>query len=55
MADNRISMPSGSAGLTRYFDEYTSKIEFKPIHVVILAAIVMLITIALHVFGDKLL
>ena len=35
MAD-QISMPSGMGGLTRYFDEFQSKIQLKPVHVVIL-------------------
>ena len=28
--DNKIQMPSGMGGLVRYFDDYKSKIEFKP-------------------------
>lgn len=55
MADDRISMPVSSAGLTRYFDEYKSKIQFQPIQVIILSVLVILITIALHVFGKGLL
>lgn len=35
MAD-QISMPSGMGGLTRYFDEFQSKIQLKPVHVIIL-------------------
>ena len=27
---NKIQMPSGMGGLVRYYDEYKSKLEFKP-------------------------
>jgi len=46
-------MPSGTAGITRYFDEYKSKIRFKPGHVIVLCVIVMIITIILHVYGNS--
>ncbi len=49
--DNRISMPSGIGGLTRYFDEYKSKIEFKPGHVIILIVVVIILEILLYSFG----
>lgn len=44
-------MPASIGGLVRYFDDYKSKIEFKPGHVIILAMIVIIIEIFLHVFG----
>ena len=49
MADQRVNLPSGIGGLVRYFDDYKSKIEFKPEH--LLAAIVLVIVaeILLHV------
>lgn len=52
---DKISMPMSGAGLTRYFDDYKSKIEFKPGHIVFLAIIVILLVILLHSFGDRLL
>ena len=55
MAQDRISMPSGMGGLVRYFDEYKSKIKFKPGHIIVLCIIVVGIMIFLHSFGDKLL
>ena len=54
MADNRISMPSGMGGLVRYFDEYKSKIKFKPGHIVILSIIVIVIMIFLYSYGNNL-
>lgn len=45
--DNKIRMPSSGAGITQYFDDYKSKIEFQPIHIVIFAAVVILIELLL--------
>ncbi|MBT5021468.1 preprotein translocase subunit Sec61beta [Candidatus Woesearchaeota archaeon] len=47
----KISMPTGMGGLTRYFDDYKSKIQFKPGHVIILCIIVIIIIILLHAMG----
>lgn len=55
MAQQRISMPSSMGGLVRYFDEYKSKFELKPGHVVVLVIIVILIEILLHWQGSSLL
>ena len=38
-------------GLTRYFDDYDSKVELKPGHIVILCIVVMIIVILLHIYG----
>ena len=53
MAKDKINMPMSSAGLTRYFDDYKSKIELKPGHVIFLALVVMTLVMALHVFGNS--
>lgn len=55
MARDKISMPMSTAGITRYFDEYKSKIEFKPGHIIVLAVMVMVVILVLHVYGYKLL
>jgi preprotein translocase subunit Sec61beta len=52
---NKVNLPSGMGGLTRYFDDYTSKIELKPGHVVILAVVIMILVILLHLQGAALL
>lgn len=54
MAKNKINMPSGGAGITRYFEDSESKIEFKPGHVIVLAVVVILIVIALNIWGNAL-
>ena len=53
MAQDKISMPSSQGGLVRYFDDYKSKISFKPGHVIILAVMIILIVIILHKFGNN--
>ena len=41
-------------GLVRYFDEYKSKIEFKPGHIILLCIIVIIIEALLHSQGAAL-
>ena len=48
---DKVSMPMSTAGITRYFDDYRSKIEFKPGHIIILVCVVIIIMIILHSFG----
>ncbi len=50
---DKIQMPSSGAGITRYFDDYKSKIEFKPEHVIILVVLVIIIVIVLHLTGGQ--
>jgi preprotein translocase subunit Sec61beta len=51
MANDRVSMPSGMGGLTRYFDDYKSKISFRPGHIIVLCLVVIAIMIFLHLYG----
>ena len=55
MAQERITMPSGMGGLTRYFDEYKSKIKIKPGHIIIMCFLIMAIMILLYTYGNRLL
>lgn len=55
MANNKVSMPSSMGGLVRYFDEYKSKVQLKPGHVIVLIILIMLIEILLHWQGKSLL
>jgi preprotein translocase subunit Sec61beta len=55
MSQDKISMPSGMGGLVRYFDEYKSKIEFKPGHIIILCIVVIAIMFFLYTYGRALL
>ena len=53
MADNKIQLPSSGAGITRYFDEFKSKISLKPEVVIILIALVVILEIILHIYGNS--
>ncbi|MBW2969613.1 preprotein translocase subunit Sec61beta [Candidatus Woesearchaeota archaeon] len=53
MAQEKSRMPMSTAGITSYFEEYKSKIEFKPGHIIIFSVIVVLIVIALHIWGSS--
>lgn len=53
MARDKVSLPSGMGGLVRYFDEYKSKIEFQPGHIIILTIVVIIIMIILHSVGGS--
>ncbi|MFH0979101.1 MAG: preprotein translocase subunit Sec61beta [Candidatus Woesearchaeota archaeon] len=55
MAQDKITMPTSTAGITRYFDDYKSKIEFKPGHIIILCIIVIILSLALQAYGSSLL
>lgn len=51
MADSSISTPSGIGGLLRYNDEYTSKFQIAPEHVIILIAAVVVIMTLIKIFA----
>lgn len=55
MPQDKISMPSGMGGLVRYFDEYQSKIKFKPGHIIVLSVVVIVIMLFLYSYGNRLL
>ncbi|MFP4112564.1 MAG: preprotein translocase subunit Sec61beta [Candidatus Woesearchaeota archaeon] len=55
MAKENIRMPSSGGGIVRYFDDYKSKIQIRPEHVIVLVVIVIIIEIILHLAGFSLL
>lgn len=55
MAQDKVNMPQSMGGLIRYFDEYKSKIEIKPGHVIILIVIIIILELFLNFYGNKLL
>jgi hypothetical protein len=50
MADSGINLPGGFGGLTRYNEEYSSYINLKPVHVIMLIVGVIIFRIFLGVF-----
>ncbi|MBS3112639.1 preprotein translocase subunit Sec61beta [Candidatus Woesearchaeota archaeon] len=53
MTQDKISMPSSQSGLVRYYEEYKSKILFKPEHIILIAVIIITIEILLHTYGNS--
>ena len=49
--NNKISMPQSTAGITRFFDEYKSKLEISPGTVIVLVLLVITLMILLHLLG----
>ena len=50
MADNSINMPSGFGGLTRFSEEYKSKFNLKPTHVIAFIILILIFRIGLGMF-----
>jgi preprotein translocase subunit Sec61beta len=53
--DDRVGMPMSGAGITRFFDEFKSKIQLKPMTVVVILALLLLVIVFLHVAGQSML
>ena len=49
MADG-VNIPSGMGGLTRFKEEYESKLNLKPVHVVVFVITLVIFRIALQLF-----
>lgn len=41
MADNKINMPAGFGGLMRFTEEYESKFNLKPTHVIVFIILII--------------
>ncbi len=41
MTDNKIQMPSGLGGLMRYDEEYESRFNLKPMHVIVFIILII--------------
>ena len=52
MASNKIKLPSGSGGITRYFEHDQSKLLFSPGVVIVLVIVVIIIEIIVHLIGS---
>jgi len=52
--NDKVSMPSSQGGLVRYFDDYKSKIEFKPGYIVLFVVLIILLEVVLHLYGNSL-
>lgn len=50
MADTGVNLPGGFGGLTRFSEEYESKINLKPTHVIGFVILIILFRVLLSVF-----
>lgn len=48
---DRVTLPSSGGGLMRYFDDYKSKVNLQPGHIIILVIVIIIIEIVLHQWG----
>ncbi len=52
MANEGISLPGGYGGLTRFSEEYESRFNLKPMHVILFVVLIILFRIALtYIYG----
>lgn len=50
MADSGINLPSGLGGLVRFKEEYESKFNLRPVHVIVFIVLIVVFRIALQIF-----
>jgi len=53
MAQDRIQMPSSTAGITRYFDDYRSKLSFRPELVIVFSIFIIFIVVFLNIYASQ--
>ncbi len=50
MANGGVNVPSGFGGIVRYKEEYRSKFDLKPAHVVAFVVLIVVFRVALQIF-----
>lgn len=48
--DNKISMPAGFGGLMRFDEEYASKINLRPTHIIVFIILIVAFRVVLGMF-----
>ncbi len=51
MAQDKINLPSSGGGLLRYFEDYKSRLEIKPMVIVTIIVLIIVIELYLYKFG----
>ena len=46
--DNKVRLPSSTAGITQYWDETTTKVQIRPELVVGICLVVIILTLLMH-------
>lgn len=49
MADNKVNMPAGFGGLTRFSERYSTKFNLKPTHVIIFIVVIIVFRVFLGI------
>ncbi len=49
---DRISMPTSTAGITRYFEDYKTKFSLQPGHVILIILVIIALVLFLHSYGN---
>ncbi len=49
MAENKVNLPGGFGGLTRFSEEYSSYFNLKPIHIIIFVIFIVAFRILLNI------
>ena len=49
--NDKIRMPSSTAGITQYWDEVKTKVTLKPEYVIALAILIIILEILLQTYG----
>lgn len=48
--DSGVNLPGGFGGLVRFNEEYESKIQIKPAHVIVFVVLIIVFVLTLNVF-----
>lgn len=51
MVERGVALPASFGGLTRYFEEYKSKIEIKPSQLILVILLVIVLELLLNLVG----
>ncbi len=51
-AQKGVRMPSGMGGIVRYFEDYKSKVEIKPEHVIYLSVLFIIAIVIMRYLGQ---
>jgi preprotein translocase subunit Sec61beta len=51
--DDKFNMPMSGAGITRYFDDFKSKFQIKPLTVVAIIIVVIIVVLLLYTMGNS--
>ena len=51
--NDKIRMPSSTAGITSYWDDVKTRVEMRPEYVIVLAALIIVVELLLQLYGKS--